>query len=217
MRKPYRPKTVSSAYLKRTLGKIEEKAKYRARRRDKAKKQYDEFMVWSQESPDEVAEWRKEREEEMFNGGRLRQDSDPVAVYEAYRCNKADEKYLADAEKLRAIIAAMPGDSTELSDEIFEIVDDYSYFARPVKFWQKDEFGAYVTLLVIAATIYYFGAVRVGWFFIGISIVGTAYFFKVLLTSRGGTVSGLMLLPAIFLFIIGGLMVGVSTVIGLFS
>ena len=196
---------------------IERKANDHARRRDKAKKEYDEFMAWAEDSPDEVAEWRKEREEEVSNGGRLRRDDDPVAFYKPYRHYKLDEKYLADAEKLRTIIAAMPGDSTELSDEIFEIVDDYSYFARPVKFWQKDEFGAYVTLLVIAATIYYFGATSVGWFFIGISVVGTAYFFKVLLTSRGGTVSGLMLLPAIFLFIIGGLMVGVSTVISLFS
>lgn len=216
LRKPYRPKTVFRAYLNETLSIIEGKANNRNQRRDQAKKQYDEFMAWSLESPDEVAAWRKEREDEESSGGHLRVEDDPVAAYKPYQHHEVDEKYMADTEKLRAIIAAMPGDSTELTDDIYELVVAYNYFFRPERFWEKDEFGGFVTLLVIAAAIYYFGAIWVGWSFIGISVVSTTYFFYVLSTSKGGTVSGLMLLPLIFLFIVGVFMVGVSAGINLF-
>ncbi len=216
MRKPYRPTTVSADYLNETLGKIEDKASDYAQRREQAKQKYDEFMAWSQESPQEVAEWREEREQGLKSHGRLWVDDDPVEIYEAYLQHKRDVGYRADAEKLRAIIAAINGDTTELSDELYELVQPYNYFIRPPRFWEKEGFEGIPGLVAIAAAIYYFSISAVGWFFIGISVLISLFFF-IELSKGGGRVNGIMLLPAIFLLIIGILMVGTDAVMGLFE
>ena len=106
----------------------------------------------------------------------------------------------------------------ELTNELFHLVQPHNRFIRPERFWEKEDFKGITNLLIVAAAIYFFGLSGVGWFFIGLSLAITAYIFYELSTCKGGgCVSGVMLLPAIILFVVGGLMVGSDALTGLFQ